>query len=205
MDPSQTKFQQAYERINGLFNTGAASARDKLRRMMHREINFDVSGVQEIPFEEVSSYRFPPDVPVAMVLLRIQGNAGSGFLAFVMFEESAKKVNQILWEEAPEASEVLNTSNISALKEMGNIVGSCLLSELANASGLELRPSEPLFVYDMMAAMIQTLLLEQSCDSERAILTDTRISSEQEGLSFDILFFPSKELCDNLCQGLMTS
>jgi chemotaxis protein CheC len=90
-----------------------------------------------------------------------------------MYEESAKKVNQILWEEVPNTVEVLNLSSISAIKEMGNIVGSCFLNRLADSSGVELRPGEPLFVYDLMEAVMEALLIEQSLSSDRAIIVDT--------------------------------
>jgi chemotaxis protein CheC len=201
MGESRSFDSGSIEKIQKIFETGAQKARESLRLMMNRNLEINVLGARIMPFEEVSRFRFPEDVPVAMIVLRLLGE-GEGFFAFVMFEESAKKVNQILWEEVPEASEVLNISNISALKEMGNIVGSCFLNELSNSSGVELRPSEPVFVYDLMAAIIDTLLIEQSFTSDNAILLDTEIRSPEEGIALDIMFLPSGQLLEVLQGGL---
>lgn len=200
MSLSDPKCKEALKHLQQVFEQAALDARQTLLLMMKRDVIIKVAGIKELPFEEVSHFRFPEDVPVAIIVLRLQGDA-EGYLAFIMFEESAKRVNQILWEEVPETCEVLNISNISALKEMANIVGSCFLNKLADRSGIELRPSEPLFVYDLMAAVMETLLLEQSYSSEKAILVDTEIESPKEGISFDILFLPSTELLSLLCRG----
>jgi len=197
-----SQIRQAMEQFEAVFQRGAAAARETLALMMNRELSMKVLGVREMAFEDVSRFRFPEDVPVAMIILRLSGEA-NGFLAFLMFEESAKKLNQILWEETPESSEVLNLSNVSAIKEMGNIVGSCFLNKLADASGVELRPSEPIFIYDLMAAIMEVLMLEQSLTSDRAIIVDTEIRSQEEGISFDVLFLPSNTLFSRLCAGLL--
>lgn len=201
MNTRGSENREAMLSLQKAFEHGAKGAQDALRMMMKRDLEFTVSGVQEVPFEQVCSFRYPPDVPVAMIVLRLLG-AGEGYLVFVMFEESAKKVNQILWEEGPKSSEVLNLSSISAIKEMGNIVGSCFLNRLADSSGIELRPGEPMFVYDLMEAVMEALLIEQSLSSDRAIIVDTIIKNPQEGISFDILFLPSGGLLDRLLEGL---
>lgn len=202
MNLSDEQRQETLKRLQGVFQESAITARQTLAQLMHRDLSIEVAGLRELPFEEVTRYRFPEDVPVAMILLRLLGDqAGEGFLVFVMFEESAKKVNEILWEEIPETTEVLNLSNISALKEMGNIVGSCFLNQLADSSGVGLRPSEPLFVYDLMAAMMEALLLEQSLASDQALLIDTEIKSSADGIAFDVIFLPTASLVEKLYHG----
>lgn len=201
MNTGRPDNRKAMKRLQEAFEQGARAAQEALRKMMRRELDFTVSGVQEVPFEQVCNFRYPADVPVAMIVLRLLGE-GEGYLVFVMFEESAKKVNQILWEEVPECSEVLNLSSISAIKEMGNVVGSCFLNRLADSSGIELRPGEPMFVYDLMEAMMEALLIEQSLSSDRAIIVDTIIKNPQEGIAFDILFLPSGGLLNRLIEGL---
>lgn len=188
--------------LEAVFRQGSQKAQKSLEMMINRQLEVNTEEVSECPFEEVCSHHFPEDVPVAVVLLRLR-EQDEGYLAFVMFEESAKKVNQILWEEVPETSEVLNVSNVSALKEMSNIVGSCFLNELADASGIELRPSEPVFVYDLMAAIMQAILLEQSLTSDKAILVDSQIVSPGEGISFQVMFLPSRSLFEEICTGLV--
>jgi hypothetical protein len=59
--------------LKTVFEQGAKGAQDALRMMMKRDLEFTVSGVQEVPFEQVCSFRYPPDVPVAMIVLRLLG------------------------------------------------------------------------------------------------------------------------------------
>ena len=200
MPLSDSILQSALSAIQEAFQKGIVPAKKALHLLTKRNLEIKVDAVKKIPFEEVSHYRFPEDVPVVIIVLRLH-EMEQGFLAFVMFEESAKKINQILWEETPESCEVLNLSNISAIKEMGNIIGSCLLNQLANDTGIELRPSEPIFIFDLMAAVMQVLILEQSMTSDHAILIDTKITCAEEGISFDVLFLPSGELLTQIAEG----
>ena len=100
--------------------------------------------------------------------------------------------------ETPATSEVIDVSNVSAISEMGNIVSCCFLDELSDATGLSIRPSQPIFAFDLLAAMMQTVLLEQGFESDKAIVIDTLIKCQSEGISFNLLFLPTRDLFNRI-------
>ena len=181
------------ERCTTLGQRGAAVAEQSLTMMLGKPITFAVRRVALVPIEDVCSGPLAGDVPVVCIALRIAGE-GAGYVVFIMYEQAAKRINEVLWGGIPLDDGILNVSNVSALKEMANIVGSGFLNALADALKIELRPSEPVFVYEMLGATLDTLLLEQSLESDVAFVIDSSIQSAEADITLDFLFLPAPEM-----------
>ena len=89
-----------------------------------------------------------------------------------------------------------------ALKELANVVASCFLNTLADRAGSELRPTEPFFVYDMLAAVLEGLIAEQSLMADKAILIDTNMAEHEKGIGVHFLFLPSPKLIESIAAHL---
>ncbi len=189
------------ENIQSIFEESAAQAGETMGMMIGQKLEIRVNRVVEVPFQDLYEGLYPPDTPLAMIVVRITGQ-NSGYILFLMFEENAKKLNELLWNEISFEDGVVNLSNISALKELANVVGSCFLNTLANRVGIELRPTEPIALYDMLAAVLEGLIVEQSLVSDKAILIDTNMAEQQRGIGVHFLFLPSPGLVDSIANGL---
>ena len=183
------------DNIKSLFEQGTDLAGRSMERMLGCRLAIRVNRIAEVPFEDLHEELYPPDTPMAMIVMRIAGDYG-GYVVFLMYEEDAKKLNEILWGQVPLGDGVLNLSDPSALEELANVVGSSFLNTLADRSGCELRPTEPTFVYDMLAAVLDSLVAEQSLMADNAILIDTRMAESEQGIGVHFLFLPSPELID---------
>jgi len=189
------------ENIQSIFEEGAKQAGETMGMMIGRKLEINVNRVVEIPFQDLYGDLYPPDTPLAMIVLRITGQ-NSGYILFLMFEENAKKLNELLWDEISLEDGVVNLSNVSALKELANVVGSCFLNTLANRVGIELRPTEPVALYDMFAALLEGLIIEQSLVSDKAILIDTNMAEQEKGIGVHFLFLPSPGLVESIAHRL---
>ena len=189
------------ERIKSVFSEGAELAGRSMEMMIGCPLSIHVNRIAQVPFEDLCETLYPPDTPMAMILLRITGD-NSGYIVFLMYEENARKLNEILWGSVPLEDGVINLSDPSALRELANVVGSCFLNVLADRVGLELRPTEPFFVYDMLAAVLEGLIAEQSLIADKAILVDTNMAEKERGIGMHFLFLPSPDLVENLAARL---
>lgn len=169
--------------------------------MLGRPVRMTLARIKAVPADAIFEGRFRADSPLAMVVLRID-DQGGGFLLLMMDEDSARTLNALLWGGVPGAGGPLTADGISALKEMANIVGSSFLNALADAAQVALRPSEPIFLYDMLAAVIQTLLVEQGIDTDRILLIGTSLACADADVCLDFLFLPSPALIETVLGSL---
>lgn len=164
-----------------------------MSEMLGEKVNIGGGRFASIPFEQLYEGFASPETPMAVLVMRISGE-GSGFLLFIMYEEAARKLNEHLWEGVPfDENTIVNLSNISALKELGNVAGTSFLNQLSKVSGLELRPSEPYVMYDMVASVLQMIIMENTPYCEEVLTIDSEFSDPALGISLKFIFLPTYE------------
>lgn len=186
-------------RMHEVFSRGASAAGSALQQLIGRPVGIELGRMAPVPYEAVFDGRFRADTPMAMVVLRVNEEYG-GFLVLMMYEECALAVSSLMWSGLPGSQDVIHVDNVSALKELGNIVGSSFLNALADACKTEYRPSEPVFLYDMLAAVMQTLLVEQGIATDQISVIETFLNCTEEEIAMEFLFLPSPLLAPCLLE-----
>ena len=117
-------------------------------------------------------------------------------LAVQMHHEQmgAEGVSQNLLGQDLGTNEALGEMEISALGEMGNIVGSFFLNALADATGLKLRVSPPSVMMDMAGAILDAILAEVMSDVDEALVMQTSYGTEDMQINGTFLCLPSVSL-----------
>ena len=77
-----------------------------------------------------------------------------------------------------EQMEVFDEMELSALKEVGNIVTASYLSALASMTNLTILPSVPYICVDMAAAILSVPAIEFGLVGDRALLIETEICAD---------------------------
>ncbi len=181
------------DHVRDAYTHSIAKAGVHMSGMLGQPMDVRPRRIEAVSFESLYEGLAPPETPMAMLILRISGDGG-GFLVFMMFEESARRLNEHLWDAIAFDDIVVNLSNMSALKELANVAGSAFINELADRADIELRPSEPHVLYDMIASVLQMIVMENAPLSEDVILIDSDLADPELGLKMHFLFFPSPEL-----------
>ena len=86
----------------------------------------------------------------------------------------------------------------SALGEMGNIIGSFFLNTLADETGLDLRPSPPAVMMDMVGAIMDVALAELLADANDLTLVETTFGTPDQQINGTFLVMPSPVLMKTL-------
>src|SRR4029077_17651126 len=110
---------------------------------------------------------------------------------------SAKTVCSLLGVD-PADSEM----SLSALGEVGNILGSSYIGAMGQMAGLELEPTPPAALADMLGAIVATALATSAADTDFALLLDSEMLVEGAECTFGVLFVPSADGVGRLLAGL---
>ncbi|MGL4523834.1 MAG: chemotaxis protein CheC [Bacilli bacterium] len=160
-------------------NIGSGHAATALSALLQKKIDMSVPDVRFVPFNEIVSVIGGAENVVAVVALRIEGDA-PGMMFFIMSVEQATYFLHTLFQD--DSISVLDAAHSplihSAVSEIGNILSGSYLSALANLTGLNLQPSVPYMALDMAGALIGEGLLPYSIFGECALLIDTVLIEE---------------------------
>ncbi|WP_231705778.1 chemotaxis protein CheC, partial [Effusibacillus lacus] len=132
-------------------NIGAGHAATALSVLMQKDIEMNVPRVHVVPLNEIDEVIGGAEQLVVGVFLRVEGDfPGSMFLMIKM--SSAKMLLKILFGTEKDSDE-FSELEMSALMEIGNILGGSYLSAFSDFTGANLHPSVPALSIDMAGAM----------------------------------------------------
>ena len=165
-------------------NIGAGHSATALSTLLNKKIDMKVPDVKLVSFDEMMDMAGGPENVVASVFLRIEGDAPGSMFFVLSLSQAAHFIQQMTGEQTfsfdkPPHSEL----SMSALQELGNILSGSYLSSLSDFTGLNLYPSVPALSIDMVGAIISYGLLELSQVSDYAIVIDTAINEDEQGIS----------------------
>lgn len=102
-------------------NIGAGNATTAIASMLQLKLNMNVPKVQLLTFQELGSAVCPEDETIVGIYLEVQGDI-DGSMMFLMHLDSAHfLVNRLMGREADFMAD-FDEMDMSALKEIGNII-----------------------------------------------------------------------------------
>lgn len=189
-------------------NIGAGHSATSLSKLLNKKIDMNVPDVKVVSFNELMERLGGPDVVIASVFLRMEGDIPGSLFFVLSIEQAERFIQQLIMDPSfsfsSQTSE--NELGLSAFQELGNILTGSYLSSLSDLTNLTIYPSVPAFTVDMFGAVISHGLIELSHVSDYAIIIDTVIKEEDQ-LESDLVkghFFllPDPDSFDKLFKAL---
>lgn len=137
--------------MEGALSRSAAALSQFLGDRLLRPADMELSKHQ---LAEIPVLWGPEDTPVAAVALEVSGDLEGFLLLAVPLEQAEFFLSPLLGDGAFDTDEQLAES---ALGELGNVVGSAFLNYLADRFAMNVKPSPPSVVCDMVGALLATL------------------------------------------------
>lgn len=182
-------------------NIGAGNAATALAKMLNKRVGMDVPKVKILEFKDVSETLGGAETQVVGILLRVTGDL-SGYIMFILEYNAAHLLVNILmgkpFDELGEFSEL----EISALKEIGNILASSYVSALAALTNLNVLPSVPDMAIDMAGAILSVPAIEFGKVGDTALYIETEFSEDGKRVIGDFFLIPDVESYDTLLRAL---
>lgn len=158
-------------------NIGAGNATTAIATMINTKINMEVPKVQLIDASDLGGAICPEDETIVGIFLEVTNDI-SGSMMFLMRMDSAHYLINKLMGMERDSDSPLDEMELSALKEIGNIIAGSYLSALSNLTNLTLLPSVPYISVDMAAAILSVPAIMFGQYGDNALLIETEFGDD---------------------------
>jgi chemotaxis protein CheC len=180
--PRYTELQ--LDALRELANIASGNAATSLSQMLGREVGLNVPRVLALSLADAVEACGSPDEAATGVVIPLDGDI-EGVVLLLIEPEGADVLCGLLGVEA--GSEI----GESALREIGNILGTSCLNALASMTGLHLEPCPPHLTTDMLGAIVSSLALAQDASTELVLVLDSELEVSGEPCSISFVLLPT--------------
>jgi len=181
--------------LRELANVGSGNASTALSGMLGRSVDISVPKAQALPFAEAVEAAGPAEQAITGIVLGIVGEM-NGTVLLLVPPADADKICRMLGVE-PDGEYAL-----SALGEIGNIVGTSYINALAAMTGMDIEPTPPTTATDMLGALVASVLAGQAHAGDIALMLDSNLVVEGEDCSISFFLVPDQGGVDELLSRL---
>ena len=172
--------------LGELANIGSGTACTALAQMLGRPVDIKVPSVVALPLGEAIEAVGDPELPRTAVKLDIFGDLDGTVLLVFPLEDAAALCGMLGVDPDSEVG-------LSALGEIGNILGTSYVNALGQMIGMEVEPHPPVTTTDMLGAIVSTVLLERDDVGDTALMLDSAMFVEGEQCELSFLLVPSAD------------
>jgi chemotaxis protein CheC len=169
--------------LRELANIGSGNASTALSSMLGRSVDISVPKAQALPFAEAVEAAGPAEQDITGIVLGIIGEMQGTVLLLVPPADADAMCRMLGVEPDDEFA-------LSALGEIGNIVGTSYINALAGMTGMDIEPTPPSTATDMLGALVASVLAGAAMESDIALMLDSNLVVEGEDCSISFLLVP---------------
>jgi chemotaxis protein CheC len=171
--------------LRELANIGSGTASTALSAMLGRSVDISVPKAQALPFAEAVDSVGPGEQDITAIVLGIVGEMQGTVLLLVPPADADAMCRMLGVEPDDEFA-------LSALGEIGNIVGTSYINALAGMTGMDIEPTPPSTTTDMLGALVASVLAGAAMTGDVALMLDSNLLVEGEGCSISFLLVPDQ-------------
>lgn len=177
--------QEYFDVFQELGNIGAGNATTALAQMLQCKVDMGVPKVSLVDFKNVGALIGGEETLMVGIYLGVEGDI-TGSIMFLTEKKSAKnlvcKLMQMPFEEGD-----FTEMELSAMKEVGNIITGSYLNSLSTMTGLKIYPSVPDLAMDMAGAILSVPAIEFGIMSDKILLIQTQFTDDMDLSGYFIL------------------
>ncbi len=175
----QSVTQNYFDVLREIGNIGAGNAMTALSQMLQCKVDMQVPQVKLMEFQEVGAMMGGEEQLMIGVYLAIEGDI-TGSIMFLVKQDSAKHlVNKLMMGMGSDGPD-FNEMELSAMKEVSNIITGAYLNSLSMLTNLKIYPSPPELTLDMAGAILSVPAIEFGTIGDQILLIQSRFFDEVE-------------------------
>lgn len=183
-------------------NIGSGSALTALAKMLDRKVDMQVPEVRILPMESVQEILGDAETPVVGLLLQVTGDL-SGDIMFVFgLHEAHMLVHLIMGKTETVVLGEFDEMEISALKEIGNILAGSYVSALSALTSLKITTTVPDMAIDMAGAIMSVPAIEFGKSSDTVLFIETVFIEGDTKVSGNFFLMPDVISYEKLLRAL---
>lgn len=177
--------------IKEVSNIGAAHAATVLHQLLAEKVNMTVPKVSVVALSEICDLLGQPEEPMIGIFLRVFGDAPSKILYLFPREKALFLAGFLLEEEDRQHNgDTFGELEVSALKEIGNILTGAYVYAFSNFTGLNMLSSVPALTFDMVGAILNTVLADLGATDDYALLIETELTACEVNITGHFFLVP---------------
>ena len=180
-------------------NIGAGNATTALAQLLQCKVDMKVPQVKLLQFKELGSLMGGEDQVMIGIYLAVEGDI-TGSIMFIMTNDTGKHLTEKLMGMKSD-SDQFNEMELSALREVGNIITGSYLNSLSMMTNLKIYPSVPELCIDMAGAILSVPAIEFGTIGDDILLIQTQFLDEVELNGYFILI-PDLESYEKILSSL---
>lgn len=165
-----------FDVLKELGNIGAGNATTALAQMMQSKVDMSVPQVKLLEFKELGEMMGGEELIMAGIYLGIEGDI-TGSIMFLLEKQASRHLVSKLMGMEPQGEE-FSEMELSALKEVGNIITGAYLNALSGLTNLVIYPSVPDLCVDMAGAILSVPAIEFGALGDKILLIQTQFFDE---------------------------
>lgn len=169
--------QQYFDILKELGNIGAGNATTALAQMLGCKVDMKVPQVKLLDFSEVGAVMGGEEQIMAGIYLLVEGDI-TGSIMFLLNEQSARDLVAKLMGMPMTSGGSLGEMELSALKEIGNIITGAYLNSLSMLTNMKIIPSVPAISIDMAGAILSVPAIEFGELGDKILLIQTQFTDD---------------------------
>lgn len=171
--------QNYFDVLKEIGNIGAGNAMTALSQMLQCKVDMKVPQVRLLEFQEVGSLMGGEEQLMVGVYLAVEGDI-TGSIMFLVKQDSAKHLVDKLMMGMGSDGPDLNEMELSAMKEISNIITGAYLNSLSTLTNLKIYPSPPALTMDMAGAILSVPAIEFGTIGDKILLIQSQFYDEVE-------------------------
>ena len=200
-DMSLEKVTQNYlDVLREIGNIGAGNAMTALSQMLQCKVDMKVPQVRLLGFNEVGTLMGGEEQLMVGVYLAVEGDITGSIMFLVQMDSAKHLVNKLMMgmgSDEPGLSEM----ELSAMKEVSNIITGAYLNSLSMLTNLMIYPSPPELTMDMAGAILSVPAIEFGTIGDKILLIQSQFYDEVEIDGYFILI-PDLESYEKILSAL---
>ena len=189
----------SFEQMNSMYidvlreigNIGAGNAATAISNMLNLKIDMSVPQVELMPVERITTAIGAEDEVIVGIMLGVEMDIDGSMMFLLDMKSAQHLVNRLMMRDLSYDKD-FDEMDLSALKEIGNIIASSYLSALAGLTNMTISPTVPFVTVDMAAAILSVPAVMFGMMGDNALLIKTEIGDE-ESISGYFILMPEED------------
>ncbi|MBR4719297.1 MAG: chemotaxis protein CheC [Lachnospiraceae bacterium] len=190
-----------FDILSEIGNIGAGNATTALAQLLNTKVDMKVPKVELLEFSQVGEAMGGEEQLMAGIYQIVEGDI-SGSIMFLLEEKSAiTLISKLMGSPEVDNAAEFGEMELSALKEIGNIITGSYLSSLSMLTNLKIIASIPAISIDMCGSILSVPAIEFGEVGDKMLLIQTEFSDDMKLTGFFILV-PDLESYDKILGSL---
>ena len=178
--------------LREMSHMGMVHATAALSQLLGHSLTLTVPRVSVVPLADIPRQIGGEEEWIAGLYFKIRGGV-KGIILVLIPWNGVLSVIKTLTGKKTVRSMALTENERSVLKELANILTSAYLTALSNLLKILLIPSIPGLAFDMVGAVVESLLMERGQLEEMVMVIETRFENPENEVEGRLILLPDPE------------